>query len=92
MSKQQAFQAPGLVDDVHEEINDAVEELQRARGDQKRANERVARAQSTLTQRCLSLKVARYGGKLANHMRFKIDLGLPDPVAHVKFLGVDDDE
>lgn len=90
MSKQ--LKMPGLVEDVHREIDEAVEELLIAKNDHKRTSERVALASAVLTQRCLDGEVARYGGRTpTGRERFKLDLNLPAPTATVKFLGVDDE-
>ena len=91
MSKQ--LHISGMIEDAHAEIDEAVEELARAKLDSKRAAARVATASAVLTQRCIDGQVARYGGRTpTGHERFKIDLVMPPMMASVKFLGVDDDE
>ncbi len=90
MSKQQAFTGPAFVDEPQAEIDETVGLLREKKLEHKRLADQIAAHQLRLVKLMMDRKLATYEF-IRDHSRYRIVLDLPQPTAHVKFLGVDDD-
>ncbi|MBA3841195.1 MAG: hypothetical protein H0X39_00990 [Actinobacteria bacterium] len=92
MSKQLHMQGPAFVDEPQREIDDVVERMRDRAPAVKRLTDEQKADQILLAKLMMDRHLARYEFLSSSKSRFRIVLDLPEPVAHVKFLGVDDDE
>ena len=92
MSKQLPFQGPAFVDEPQRDIEDAVERTRDRASVIKRLSDEQRGDQVFIAKVMMDRRLARHEFiSSTSKSRYRIVLDLPEPVAHVKFLGVDDE-